>query len=1234
MKKRCFIKSLSFATFLLTLLWNAALQAQRLDHQLGIITVQLKTSADIEQVITENRIFFQRETEIRNDRLVSEPFRIWNIAFNHNKINEFDFLKHLRQQPLIENAQFDFFLEERNAPNDLFYSAQYFLKNTGQNGGTPGVDLDAELAWNTTTGGVTLNGDTIVLCIIDENFDYLHEDLYGNLWINHDEIPDDGIDNDGIGYPDDYLGWNVVDSSDNIDNNGSPGDHGTQVAGIAGAKGNNNTGVSGINWNVKLMLVTRGYLESHAIAAYTYPYLMRKKYNETNGAKGAFVVATNTSWGVNYGTPADAPAWCAIYDSLGSVGILSAAATANLNINVDEEGDLPTTCPSNFLVTTTKVDNTDNLPWNTAYGPISIDLAAFGRNVFTTKANDQYGNLSGTSAAAPQLAGAIALLYSTPCPSFIALAKNQPMSASLLVKEYIMEGVDPNPNLQNLTVTGGRLNIANSLQLLMNECNYSGCYPPYSIVINGITQHAATVNWLTGLETNSVGLRYRAVGAPDWITLSNITSPFNFNFLLPCTSYEFQLVSTCGPLWSDYSLSYVFQTAGCCSAPLSVAANDIGAEQLVLEWDEVPTANYYCIRYRKTDAPFWNVFYVQEPMIPVTGLSECTTYEFQVQSICGIQTSNYSQSYFATTSGCGECTELPYCAASASPVTFAWIESVKLYNIDHTSGNSQSGYSDFTEISTALYAGQGYEIQLKSNSYVPPFPGIFKAWIDFNQDGQFNDFDELILLSSNPVVSTTKTIYIPAEANIGSTRMRIAFLQQNSGPCGQSAFIGEFEDYCVDILELTDCLPPIGVQYLTDDSSVDMSWYGNVLNDSYLVKYKKVTDSVWEYAESQNPALTIPGLSECTSYECEIYAICDGEPSLPTPLYYFKTKGCGACLDFNYCPANNANASFEWIERVQISTLDNTSGNNGGYALFSDHLANLEKGSHYPLIITPGFSSPAFEGYYNVWIDLNQDGVLDQDEIVFQSNAPSSNPVQGIIAIPKAALCGSTRMRVIMKYLSAPSSACASGFFGEIEEYCINIVDNDSEECTMPYEIGIDTINQFTSISWEEVADAISYNVRYRKSVEPENWIYIYSADNPYALNHLEACTKYKFQIRTICPQGVSQFTDLMEFKTSCEVSVNSQSSEETETSFQLYPNPAGERFYLDFTLQKAAVINLELFDVSGKLVSNYKFSTSAGDHRKEIAFNKNSPEGMYFLKISLNGQPASVLKVIKVHGL
>src|SRR5690606_17637454 len=113
-----------------------------------------------------------------------------------------------------------------------------------------------------------------------------------------------------------------------------------------------------------------------------------------------------------------------------------------------------------------------------------------------------------------------------------------------------------------------------------------------------------------------------------------------------------------------------------------------------------------------------------------------------------------------------------------------------------------------------------------------------------------------------------------------------------------------------------------------------------------------------------------------------------------------------------------------------------------------------------------------------------------------------------------------------------------------------------------------------------------------------------------------------------------SQFTDLMEFKTSCEVSVNSQSSEETETSFQLYPNPAGERFYLDFTLQKAAVINLELFDVSGKLVSNYKFSTSAGDHRKEIAFNKNSPEGMYFLKISLNGQPASVLKVIKVHGL
>ena len=432
--------------------------------------------------------------------------------------------------------------------------------------------------------------------MIDEDFDIQHNDIHQNNWKNIYEIPNDSIDNDSNGYVDDYLGWNVISLNDDVENEGNPGNHGIQVSGIAGAIGNNSFGISGINWNVKLMYVTRGYTFSDAVAAYTYPFEARKKYNETGGLEGAFVVATNSSWGVDFGTPNEAPLWCAIYDSLGSVGILSAAATANLDINVDIEGDLPTTCTSDFLITTTKVDNKDEIPANAGFGVESIDLAAFGKNVFTTKINNDFGPLSGTSAAAPQIAGTIALIYAAPCPSFIALAKNQPAEASLLVKDYILNGTEPNPNLEGITVTGGRLNVANSLEQLMDDCNYTGCYPPYEISIQDIGEQSATIDWLINVTSTAASIRYREIGASIWIELNDVSNPFYFSGLTPCTKYEFQLASECGTLSSDYSLSYQFQTSGCCHAPEGFEVLSIEESQVLLGWQEVDEATLYRVR--------------------------------------------------------------------------------------------------------------------------------------------------------------------------------------------------------------------------------------------------------------------------------------------------------------------------------------------------------------------------------------------------------------------------------------------------------------------------------------------------------------------------------------------------------------------------------------------------------------------------------------------------------------
>ena len=1208
------------------------LSAQQLDHRQGIISVQLEKSAEIEVFVSSLEYFKKVKTDAKVEKFVSTSFQIWNIQFDHNLINEIDFLDYIRRSPKIVNAQFDFFIESRTEPDDPWYFLQYHLKNNGQNGGTAGVDLDMEIAWDVTTGGESFFGDEIVLCIIDENFDFQHNDLNENSWINHDEIPGDSIDNDENGYIDDYYGWNVTTFNDDIDNGGYPGNHGTQVAGIAGAEGNNSLGISGVNWNVKMMYVTRGYTFSDAVAAYTYPFEARKKYNETNGSQGAFVVATNSSWGVDYGMPNDAPLWCGIYDSLGSVGILNAAATANLDINVDESGDLPTTCPSDFLVTTTKVDNNDQIPQNAGYGVESIDLAAFGKDVFTTEANNLFGILSGTSAAAPQVAGAIALMYSAPCPSFISLAKNQPEAASLLVKDYILNGTEPNLNLEGITLSEGRLNIANSLQLLMDDCNYSGCYPPYSIVFEDIDEASVTIDWQLGVTSTSVNIRYREIGSSTWLEINDISNPYTLSGLIACTNYEFQLGSECGSLTSDFSLSYDFQTTGCCHPPLNFEVNSIEENQIVLGWEEVETANLYRVRYREVNTSTWNVVYLNNVEVTIPSLDICTDYEFQIQSICNGQNSVYTESIIATTLGCSNCLELPYCDLSATEMSFVWIKEVSLSNLDHISQNSLDGYSDHTDLTVDLIQGQNYELSLVSESDLEPFAAIFNVWIDFNQDGYFNNFDELILHSSSSEIVSNKFIYVPTSAYTGSTRMRVSFMEENTTSCGSEIYVGEVEDYCVNIEEPTECLPPTNISFETGENSISINWYGNLFTESYLLKYREVVDTNWIYLECPSDQVFINNLIACTDYEFQIHSVCDGEPGIPTQLFHFTTKGCSVCLDYDYCFENNANASFEWIHSLKIGAIHNVSGPDDGYAHFQEYTTDLIIGNDYQLEIVPGFSTNQYEEYYMVWLDFNHDGSYGFNEVVFDSNGPTNGSIQTMISIPdNISNIGSTRMRVTMKYQSPPASACDYDFFGEIEEYCVNIVENGYDVCVAPEGLTVDSIAEFSAIfEWDEIEDAHAYTIRYQPKDSINSWKYINTYDNHCGYYQLEECVTYLCQVRAICESGLSVFSEMVEFQTECTV-VSSFSVNDFSTAFNLYPNPTKNEFFIDFELAVPSKIQFELFDVQGKKIETITESFTGGKKHFKMEFPEHTPAGVYYIRVTEEGQfKATVLKVIR----
>ncbi|MCB0516033.1 MAG: S8 family serine peptidase [Chitinophagales bacterium] len=431
----------------------------------GQVLVQVQEEEDIFTIIKD----FANKSQPIHFYIISEvsqPMHVWQLGFDEQKNTEQTVLQQLWRNTLVQNAQLNHLISYRSTiPNDSQFNQQWQYVNNDD------IDLDIDLAWDVTTGGITPLGDTIVVCVVDDGINLNHPDIKANLWKNYAEIPNNGIDDDNNGYIDDYRGWNAYDDNDDVGSGFGVGFHGTPVAGIVGARGDNGIGVSGISWQVKLMIVEGGGDEAAAIAAYTYPLIMRKKYNESGGKDGAFVVATNSSWGIDFGKPQTAPLWCAMYDSLGMQGIVSAGATANANVNVDTQGDLPTGCGSDYLIAVTNIGENDVKITQAGYGINSVDLGAFGENTYTVSYNN-YGGFGGTSGATPHVAGTVGLLYAAPCLGFATFSKQNPAEAALLIKQYILDGVEPNASLQGITVTGGRLNINNSMQLIMaGECN-------------------------------------------------------------------------------------------------------------------------------------------------------------------------------------------------------------------------------------------------------------------------------------------------------------------------------------------------------------------------------------------------------------------------------------------------------------------------------------------------------------------------------------------------------------------------------------------------------------------------------------------------------------------------------------------------------------------------------------------------------------------------------------------
>lgn len=371
--------------------------------------------------------------------------------------------KDLLSNPAIEFAELNLPLEIRATPNDPFIAQQWHLDN-----------ISAPKAWDATIGGLTFNKDTIVIGVIDHGFLANHEDLKNRIWQNRGEKPGNNIDDDGNGYKDDVYGLSLRYKNENhqVDNGiDGPSNHGTSVAGLIGSEVNNLKGVAGMMWTTKLMLGSFSSSSpplSELIEQFNYMLDQRIRYNQSNGKQGAYVVAINYSGGISFAFAEDYPIWCGMYETMGAAGIINCGATTNKYVDVDEEGDMPSTCPSDFLITVTNTGKDNKRIYNAGFGLKHIDLGAPGEGVYTTHSSavNAYSIFSGTSAATPVVAGAMGLIYSYPCKEWADYQKINPPDAARLAKRALLAGVDKNSDLMGKTVSGGRLNIARSLDTL------------------------------------------------------------------------------------------------------------------------------------------------------------------------------------------------------------------------------------------------------------------------------------------------------------------------------------------------------------------------------------------------------------------------------------------------------------------------------------------------------------------------------------------------------------------------------------------------------------------------------------------------------------------------------------------------------------------------------------------------------------------------------------------------
>lgn len=587
-----------------------------------------------------------------------------------------------------------------------------------------------------------------------------------------------------------------------------------------------------------------------------------------------------------------------------------------------------------------------------------------------------------------------------------------------------------------------RSKVAGASCLETCEVGEPTCDIPGNVSTSNVGQNGFSVSWNSVSSAVSYDVRYREQGVSSWNNASSGTNSYNITGLDPLTTYEVQIQSNCAEEVSGFSNSVTETTE-----TDQVTYCSSGSTNNQYEW--IAGVNIAGVNNPSGGSTYSDFTSIQ--INAKKGVSESLTLT------PGFASSSYNE-YFVVWADLNQDGDFDDAGE-------------KLYQ----SGATKTAVSgSFTVPSSALLGATRLRVSMRYNQ-APASCGSFTY-------GEVEDYtlvveDDVQLPCETPLglavtnedltsislswsaASSNETGYVLQHRESGSswnsqtvsgTSATVSGLNHSSNyDFRVRANCGSDQSSNSSIVsgstnEPDPCLTPDGLALSgATTNSLQASWNSVSGANSYNLEHRAAGGS-WSSQSVSGTSATISGLSANTSYEVRVSTVCQYGNSGVSASQSITTEDEPVVVD--YCGSKGNNTNDEWIAKVTIAGFVSTSGNNGGYADFTQAgSGDLVIGQNNAFTFEPGFRSSWFSvsrypEYWRVWVDLNGDGDFsDAGEMVYDQGGTSRYAISGNAFVPAGTAPRTTRMRISMKYNGAPS-ACETFTYGEVEDYTVNLV--------------------------------------------------------------------------------------------------------------------------------------------------------------------------------------------------